>query len=478
MNFLKKGFLAVVRKPIKSILLIALIYCVSTLVMIGISAGGTSMETQRDAKNSVGAHLILGLDMDDYYNRIERLEEEGYDLTVYPEPPATQIAMQAPPNFEFISLRMDDIESLAKIDGIKDYNVEATMNPLVEAVDFQRVEGKFSSDEENKEVTLRGVRDASLLPIIQNGSIVLKEGRLIEVGDVGKLVISEELAELNQLTIGDSLTLKTVPMPDLMMLEVMKRFGFEEPEPVLMVGEVVGIFKNNRSISFNPGIVSQSSENTIFSDLDFPRVGMYEEDPFYETASFYVTDVDDIQKIETRLRDVDIDWDRYTLIQNQEESQELSPAFARLQKMGKLLLGVVLLSGLGILTLVFTFLMKGRAHEIGIWLALGISKKEMALQLIWEALIAMTIAMLLCLLTMPFILKGAEQYFEQQVVMQEYVDEESSYEETYMQNDEEELEKIVLSVTVKTVILTIGIIIILIIVAVSLAMIPFCAIII
>ena len=473
MNFLKRGLLAVLRKPIKSLLLIMLIYCVSALIMVGISASHTSVQAQKEAKNNVGSYLILGLDMDDYYKRIEQLEAEGYDLTAYPEPPATQIAMQAPPNFSFMSLELEDIEQLAKTEGIKDYNVEAMMNSQVKAVDFKRVEGKFSSDEEIPEVTLRGVRELSLMPIVQDGSIVLTEGRFIQAEDVGKLVISEELANLNQLKVGDSLTVETLPMKDYMMLEVMKRFGFEEPEEVEITGEIVGVFKNNRSISFNPGLVSQSSENTIFSDLDFPKVGIYENDPFYEWASFYVEDVDKFEEMEKKLRDVNIDWERYMLIENQDLLEGLSPTFAYLQETGSLLLGVVLFSGSVLLALVFIFLMKERTHEVGIWLALGKTKKEIAFQVIWEALIAMTIAMLICLTTMPLIVKGAEQYFnKQQVSSQEHVNDALLFEEVLMQNDEGEQEKIVLEVTIETVTFTMAISTLLIVVSISLSMIP------
>ena len=472
MSFIKRGFLAVIRKPIKSLLLIALLYCVSTLMMVGISASDTSTYAQREARNNVGAHLIMGLDMEDYYRRIEQLEEDGYDLTVYPEPPATQIAMQAPPNFEFMSLKMEDIEELAKIEGVKDYNVEAMMNNQIKAVDFKRVEGKFSGEEDSQEITLHGVRELSLMSIVQDGSIVLIDGRLIQADDVGKLVISEELARLNQLQVGDRLTLETLPMIDTMMLEVMERFGFKEPVAVQITGEVVGIFRNNRSISFQPGIVSRSSENTIFSDLDFPKVGVHENDPFYEWASFHVTDVDAIEEVEQKLRSVDIDWQRYILIENQETALELSSTFEQLQEMGSLLLGVALSAGFTILTLVLIFLMKGRSHEVGIWLALGTTKKGIAFQMIWETLIAVIVAMFICLITIPTILGGAEKYFNKQVASQEQIMDEQLSEDIFIQNEEEEQEKIVLTVTMQTALFTMGITMVLIVIAVSFAMIP------
>lgn len=316
MNVWKRGLLVVYRKPIRSLLLVSLIYCMTALVTIGISASHTSARKQLEARNQVEASFVLHLDMDNFYERMEQLMAEGYDLAVMPEPPASQMEIISPPNFEALTLFLEDVEKLAKVDGIEAYNIESSMNSFIKAVNFERVEASFQSDEDVvNEVTLRSVRDLSFMSIVQDESITLTDGRWIQPDDVSKLVISEELAVLNNLKIGDSLTLETVPMKDTLMLEVRQRLGFEEPDPVQIEGEIIGIFRSNRSIAFNPGIVAQRSENQIFSDLDFPKVGIYEDDPFYEIATFHLTDVDQFEDIRVRLEAVHINWDRYELFE-------------------------------------------------------------------------------------------------------------------------------------------------------------------
>jgi putative ABC transport system permease protein len=473
MNIWKRGFLAVIRKPIKSILLIAVIYCITVLVMIGISAGHTSTQAQLEARNQVGASFLLRLDMEDFRHRISQLETEGYDLTVIPPPPASPMELTAPPNFEFMTLLLEDIEKLAQVDGIENYNIQAMMNFQVKAVDFERIEGDFPNDTDEPIVTLVGVRELSLMPIVRDGSIILTQGRWIEANDSDKLVISEELAVLNQLEIGDKLMLETIPMEDIMMLEVMERFGFVEPELVQIQGEIVGIFQNNRSIAFNPGVISQRSENQIFSNLNFPKVGIHENDPFYEIATFHVENVNQFDEVRARLEAVEINWDRYELLDNQDTVAELTPAFEQLQQTGSLLLSVVLVSSFGILFLVFVFLIRGRNHEIGIWLSLGHTKQVIIFQMIWEGLLVSIGAFLLSFVTIPFVLSGAESYFNAQAIpIVTAVEDLPAGERISLPEDIDEDEPIRLVVTANTMILTTSMTSILIIFSIALATIP------
>jgi len=473
MNVWKRGFIAVLRKPTKNLLLALLVYCIIVLVMVGISAGHTSAQAQLEARNQVGAFFSLMLDMEDFHDRITQLEEQGYDLTVIPPPPANPMELKAPPNFEFMTLFMEDIESLAEVEGIMAYNIQAMMNFQVETVGFQRIEGEFPNEADEPIVSLIGVRDLSLMPTVQDGSISLASGRWVGPDDENALVISEKLAELNQLQVGDALTLETIPMQDTLMLEVMERLGFEEPSSVQMTGEIVGIFRNNRSISFNPGIVSQRSENQIFSSLNFPKVGIHENDPFYEIATFHVESVDQLEDVRARLEAVDVNWDRYVLWENNERIEELTPAFEQLQETGKLLLTAVLISSFIILSLVFIFLMKSRSHEIGIWLSLGQAKGNIVFQMVWEGLLVGMVAFSFCVLTAPLVISGAQTYFNRYMILDgSNIEHSITGDQLFLPEAVNEEESIALTITVGTIGMTMGVTIVLIVVSIGLAAIP------
>jgi len=472
MNIFKRAFLSVKRRPIRNSILLIVIYCIAALITIGISAGYTSSEAQLAAKNQVGAYFELQLDYDNFYDRLNQLmEEEGKDLSWTPPPPASPIEFHSPLTYQFMSLLRDDIHALEKIEGVMDYNIEAFIQEM-KAINFERIEGPFPNEKEIPEVALRGIRDLSLLNIVQDGSITLKEGRFIQPDDVDKIVISEELAQLNDLQIGSTLIFETQPMKDPGMAAVRERYGIEDGKMVQIEGEIVGIFQNNRSITLTPGEVSRSSENTIFTNLAFVEVGVYEDDPYYYLATFHIENVEDFDKIKTQLEKVDIDWDRYNLIDQNNVIEELSPVFSQLKKSGQMLLVVTMIAAFGILFLVFTFLIKGRTHEIGIWLSLGNAKKKIVFQILWEALLVTGIALILCISTSSLIAQGAQSYFDNQTMSQPIVEEDVSLDQMYISEDLEKPERVNLVIQASTILMMIGAIATLITVSIMMAAIP------
>jgi putative ABC transport system permease protein len=300
---------------------------------------------------------------------------------------------------------------------------------------------------------------------------MLIEGRWTRADDVGTLVISEELAELNNLSVGDVLIFETLPMIDVSMLEVMKRHGFNEPPPTQISGEIVGIYQNNRNVAFSvmPGIVSRSAENSIFTDLHFVEVGARTGDPFYYKAYFHVANVDEFDKVAARLLSADIDWSRYTLIERNDAIEELGSSFAQLREIGQMMLIISLVSGFLILSLAFTFFMKGRSHEIGIWLSLGNHKRKIILQMLWENTMLAAVALVICFVTIPLVVGWAETLLNNQIVA-----ETSDYqaEGVYAGNESVIAESVQLTVNTDTFAIVAGAIFVLIITATVLAVTP------
>jgi putative ABC transport system permease protein len=472
MGVFMRGFFAVIRKPIKSIISVVMIFCIALLTAIGISASHTSYQAQLSARNNVGAFFELKMNQDDYKERMTALMEQGYDLSWIPSPPASPVTQYAPPNFEFISLLIDDIKILSEVDGIADYNVEALWHEM-RAVNFKRVEGLFPRDTDVPAISLRGFRELSLMDFIQDGGITLVEGRFTQADDVSKLVISKELAELNNLTVGDYLVFETLPMQDIGMLEIMTRYGFTEPPPTQIQGEIVGIYQNNRNITFDamPGIVSRSAENSIFTDLHFTEVGVREGDPFYYTAYFYADNVDEFNKTRERLLSADINWKRYILKDRNETVEELGAAFAQLKDIGQLLLWVVIISGFLTLSLAFIFFIKGRSHEIGIWLSLGKHKKNIIWQLVFENVLLAAVSLTICAAITPLVSDVAESFLNNQIIAET---ENLNYtaEQIISLGDTFVAERVQLVITADTIAIVSGIVIALIVLATVIAVIP------
>ena len=450
MNIFKKGFLAIARKPIRSMISLLMIFCMAVLTTIGISASHTSYHAQLEARNQVGAYFELTIDVENFGERLEELTLQGYDLLVIPE--GTNMGFLVPPSNEFYSLNLDDITVLSEIEGLSDFNVEALWFEM-RVVDFNRIEGAFPRATDIPTVSLRGIRDLSLLPLVGDESIRLIDGRWIQPDDVNKLVISEEIAELNGLSVGDYMTFETIAYEDTPRLEVMERLGIFEPEIVQIRGEIVGIFESNRSITLTPGVIARSSENTIFTNLHFTEVGIREGDPLYYKAHFHVENIDDFELIRERLISADIDWSRYELIDRNETILELGSTFEQLRGIGQLLLGVTIVSSFLVLSLTFTFMIKSRSHEIGIWLSLGTSKFKIIGQILLENLLLATVSLIICFAIVPLLVNGAETVLNQQIVAEV---EDSQMAGVYVVEDIDDIETVQLVITTDTLVIVVA----------------------
>lgn len=106
---------------------------------------------------------------------------------------------------------------LEQVDGITDYNAESYQMMCVDNLSL--VPGLFNlSDPDDdlfqqvtnvyKKVTnVYGNRYTSLYSKFQTGAFELVEGHHIRPDDTGKALVSDELADLNDLEVGDSITL-------------------------------------------------------------------------------------------------------------------------------------------------------------------------------------------------------------------------------------------------------------------------------
>lgn len=149
MNSFQRAWRSMFRKPVKSGLLLLVIVTVSLSLLCGMACQNASVQTQDTTRQAVGAGLRLD---GNESNRTKRLEETTDKITHQPgyldegeldgvyirkleTAYGTQWYVGADNSFD--SLLMDDIEKLAAVPGISDYNVTTKITP-VNPVNFTR----------------------------------------------------------------------------------------------------------------------------------------------------------------------------------------------------------------------------------------------------------------------------------------------------------------------------------------------------
>lgn len=401
MNVFELSIRSVLRKRAKTILLLLIIVTTSVFLFAGWACKSASIQTQNESKQAIGASFRLE---ENEANRHERADELSKQIGVgisgsaggyHQEQLASGEWMTWTDN-SFETLSMEDILKIAEVDGIKEYNV-TTANTVVNPVNFERIEDKDADQSMDEQgVSLRGNRCMELDFDIQKGNIEVTEGRMITPEDTDVCVISRELADLNGLHVGDVLEFNN--------------WKEREASTVYPAG-IVGIYDSVSGITPIMYGDSYRSENIIFTDLSFPEKPEGNEgSPLYQYATFVVGDVDEYAIVKKRIQAVDIEWERYDFLDNTGMSDTMTENFGNLEKMSSLILILVFVSGVVMICLVFLFWLKGRVHEIGIYLSLGRTKCSIVIQMLMEGVLVGCAAFLLAAAVSPMVSKGIVGY--------------------------------------------------------------------
>ena len=239
---------------------------------------------------------------------------------------------------------------------------------------------------------------------VLSGNVSIKDGRMIDTDDNNVCVVSEQLAAENALSIGDVLHFN----------------NYRDPENAQVhEATIIGIYQTRQFMSPLMAGDTFRSENVIFTDLRFPeKAEGCENDPCFEHAYFQVEDVDKYDNVKAEVGTVDIDWERYDLIDRNGNMSTMSANFNDLEKVSTLLIVVTFAAGLVILFLIFVFWTKNRNYEIGILLSLGCKKTGILGQLFMEGLMIALLSFTIAFTLAPVVSEAAATYLVAEQVEQ------------------------------------------------------------
>lgn len=401
MNIFGLSIRSVLRRRAKTILLMLIIFITSVFIFAGWACKSASIQTQNESKQAVGASFRLEENEANRHVRMDKLVKQigegvGGSAGGYHTEQTASGEWWTWTDNSFETLLMEDILKITEVDGIVAYNI-TTANTVVNPVNFERIENKDvdqSSDQQG--VSLRGNLCMELDFDVRKGNIEVKEGRMITPEDTDVCVISREIADFNGLQVGDILEFNNWK---------------DREASVIYKAEIVGIYDSISGITPIMYGDSYRSENIIFTDLSFPEKPEGNEgSPLYQYATFVVGNVDEYETVRKRIQAVDIGWERYDFLDNTGMSDTMTENFGELEKMSSLILIFVCLSGIIIICLVFLFWLKGRVHEIGIYLSLGRTKWGIVMQILLEGILVGCVAFLPAAAASPAVSKGVAGY--------------------------------------------------------------------
>ena len=213
----------------------------------------------------------------------------------------------------------------------------------------------------------------------------LVKGRHLKEEDMKKVLISQELAELNELDIGDKIQLESADLGqdgdnyvDLI----------PESEKESIEVEIVGIYTTDKIDA--AGVPTAGLKvNMIYGSNDIlQKLSEVPENTYFGELTFYVRDPAKIDEIVQEVRKIDeVDWNQYFIRENDFKYEKLSQDLLSLNQLIRILLVGSFLVGMILLLLILMLTIRNRICEAGVYLSIGIEKKKIVYQFILEIIV-------------------------------------------------------------------------------------------
>jgi len=273
------------------------------------------------------------------------------------------------------------LSQIMEISSLQRYNIRNSGH--VNGLAF--IEGLNASEGDNIG-RIQGNHYTELFPDFSDQILELIEGRHITPADEHVVIISELLALTNELSIGDIIELAPAELglhEDGSFVNTIIDTG------ISVQAEIVGIFTQievqpSENLQPTAGLVDNQlfSDHTLLISLGVTSYGEYETATFYASNPSYLPAIiDEIEQIEN------LNWDIFFIQYNDSDYMRIAGNLQTIQNLIIILSVVIGIVSVVILILILILRLRGRVHEVGILMSVGIPKKEILGQFLLEIMI-------------------------------------------------------------------------------------------
>lgn len=349
---IKNAFAYVTRKKLKSIILLLVILSMSALCLISLSI--------KDATNKASRETFKNI-TNSFSMEINRRTNSGTPRGAGNIKGQDIKKISEAENIEYYVKRINSVADLVDNDIVQTEQTLANESPE-RARNFKRT------------VMITGVNDSEKETKFVSGAFQLVEGEHLANGDKNKVLLHKDLAEKNNLKLGDTIKVKSN------LFDADNEKGADETVEVKIKGLFDGHNKGGVSVA------QELYENTIISDIDTAaRVyGNTEDTAVYQDATFFVKGDKNLDSVIKDLGKLDINWREYNLIKSTSNYPALQQSISGIYSIAdKLFIGSLIFAGAVVSLLLFLW-MNARKKEIAVMLSLGISKANILMQFLAE----------------------------------------------------------------------------------------------
>lgn len=349
MNFFNRALKYCWRQRLRSLLLLLTFTLLSTTVLIAISSEKAVEQGTKQIKETVGASVRIELDTNNQAN-YGSAEDFGNGASGYTY------------NGDFITEKI--VDKISKLENVIGYNAKSSEGYWGVPKSFSPFPAMVT---EGLATPYQAVLNSSLDTRFLNGTYKLEEGRHIKADDSYVALISKELADKNNLSVGD--TIEFITETDIDITDT--------------TFKIIGIFSGTEGMSKSAITPSDIPANLGYIDMN-SLSELYDSEG-YDFLDVYTHTPEEAKELMKTIKNLpEVKGKTFTFNLNSEDFDLVSTPLSSFGSMVDTTVFVLTIIGVLIVVLLLLLWTRGRKKEIGILLAVGRSKVEIVGQFLTE----------------------------------------------------------------------------------------------
>lgn len=267
-------------------------------------------------------------------------------------------------------------KEIEKIKEVKEKNFQ--YNGLAKPIKARIVDGEQKIERENlpdefkNVLSLEATNKTKRNILFNSGVFTIKEGRNIEENDKNTILVHEDFAKLNNLSLNDEISLELLEME---YNKQTKEYKFK----------IIGIFSGKKQEKYT-GLSSDFSENTVFVDYTTSQEALNrsEDNQVVNKILIFSNRPESTNLVLNKIKELKIDWSKYSIEKDNNAFEESLESVNGIKHIIKIMTYSIMLGGVVVLSLILILWLRERIYEIGILLSIGISKIKIMIQFIIE----------------------------------------------------------------------------------------------
>lgn len=413
MNFVQRALRHLTRSKAKSLLLMLTFFLIANFVVIGFSISSAAAEAKTETRRKMNPIIDFRLDFESWYEKYSQLDssEKKTFPRPYPDPDLVKQMLKD----ERVKSADWYASTLGYADGFEPLKIQRPQAGddddalFSTSVVSSTVSSSGRENNQTPNLSLVGIRYPNMTKL-SDGTWSLAEGRTLTQEDIDEgrpvAVIDKQLAEANNLSVGDYIKAKLYSNDEMQGLDDaagnntldLEIVGIVESQEELSQEELQWASDyshpaNQILVPYDLYVRQDMAMMQLFHDAD-PKVTPLTEENYAPSSVVLVLndplEVDAFRGQYGKNLEPDLIMDS-----NDEMYQRLSKPLDTLTVFSDLIVAVVLVNAVVIITLVSALTLKTRETEIGVLLSIGVSKAKIVGQLFMELFVTAMIGFVL-----------------------------------------------------------------------------------